>query len=125
MKKATIDKPKNIKDFSEILITRLYEKGEWFDEQLPSNRELTHEEDIMYQVFHSAIQYSVDIVSELEKECKDIRPKRCSGRMLYQCGYRDGQKAGLQQGHDIIEKLLKEHQSKMDKLLTYEGERIV
>ena len=38
-------------------------------------------------------------------------------------GYEEGLKAGLKHGNEILEKLLKEHQSKMDKLLAYEGEK--
>lgn len=59
------------------------------------------------------------------KELKTYERKYCSNCSRYgwyQKGYENGQKAGLQQGHDMIEKLLKEHQSKMDKLLAYEGE---
>lgn len=65
----------------------------------------------------------IKIVNKLGKEykCSQI----CSGRMLYQCGYEDGQKSGLQQGYDMIKKLLKEQQSKMDKLLVHEGEEVI
>lgn len=37
-------------------------------------------------------------------------------------GYEEGLKAGLRHGNEVLEKLLKEHQYKMDKLLLYEGE---
>ena len=37
-------------------------------------------------------------------------------------GYEEGLKAGLKQGNDALKKLLKEHQTKMDKLLTHKGE---
>lgn len=37
-------------------------------------------------------------------------------------GYDEGMKAGLKRGNEVLEKLLKEHQYKMDKLLAHEGE---
>lgn len=56
---------------------------------------------------------------------------KCSRRSWFQIGYKngfddgydEGMKAGLKQGNEILKKLLKEHQSKMDKLLVHEGER--
>lgn len=41
--------------------------------------------------------------------------------MWYQKGYEEGLKDGLNQGHEIIKNLLKEHQEKIDRLLAYEG----
>jgi len=37
-------------------------------------------------------------------------------------GYEEGLKEGLRRGNEVLEKLLKEHQYKMDKLLLLEGE---
>lgn len=37
-------------------------------------------------------------------------------------GYEEGLKAGLKRGNKILEKLLKEHQCKMDRFSLYEGE---
>ena len=52
--------------------------------------------------------------------------KKCNSRLLYQCGfqdgYEDGLKTGLSQANELIGKLLKEQQAKMDNLLVYEGE---
>lgn len=62
---------------------------------------------------------------QMVKELKTYERKYCSNCSRYgwyQKGYENGQKAGLQQGHDMIEKLLKEQQVKMDKLLAHEGE---
>ena len=76
-----------------------------------------------YQNQKNTWESAKDVVEFLARDyISEKCPKRCSGRMLYQCGYKDGQKAGLQQGHDMIEKLLKEQQTKIDKLLAYEGE---
>ena len=52
--------------------------------------------------------------------------KKCSNNLFYQCGlkygYEEGLKAGLSQANELVGKLLKEQQVKMDNLSVYEGE---
>ena len=53
----------------------------------------------------------------INKDCYE-----CSNHSLYQIGYEDGKRDALLMANNMVEQLLKEHKTRMDRLLAYEGD---